>query len=179
MERRAWERMTQLYTPLVTHWSQSAKLQEADVADVVQEVFQAVAKDVHQFRTGDGMPPFRGWLYGITRHKICDHFRRRETQPPGQGGSNSQAQWAELPESESSEDSEAEAITSPDSIAFRALQLIKTDFQDATWRAFWRSTIDEQKPVDVANELGLSVGAVYTAKSRVLAHLRSEFAGLL
>ena len=32
---------------------------------------------------------------------------------------------------------------------------------------------------DVAAELGISVGAVYAAKTRVLARLRAEFQGLL
>jgi RNA polymerase sigma-70 factor (ECF subfamily) len=54
------------------------------------------------------------------------------------------------------------------------LELIRDQFADNTWQAFWRVTIDEQTPSQVAADLGMSVGAVYVAKSRVLSRLRDE-----
>lgn len=64
-------------------------------------------------------------------------------------------------------------------IVTRALKLIQVDFHETTWQAFWRVTIDGEAPDVVATSLGLSKGAVYTAKSRVLTHLRAEFEGIL
>src|SRR5215207_5403568 len=77
----AWERLVDLYAPLVYHWCRRARLGPEDTADVFQEVFRAVARTIatfHRDRTGD---TFRGWLRTITRNKIRDHFRRLEEQP--------------------------------------------------------------------------------------------------
>ena len=69
--------------------------------------------------------------------------------------------------------------TTRSELAHRALELMKTDFETQTWTAFIRTAVDGQTAGDVAAELGMSVGAVYVAKSRVLHRLRSELDGLL
>ena len=61
----------------------------------------------------------------------------------------------------------------------RALELISGDFESRTWQAFFRTTVQGDAPQDVANDLGISVWAVYKARSRVLTKLRAEFADLL
>lgn len=183
LDPEAWKRVVFLYTPIVVGWARAAKLQDDGVEDVVQEVFQAVAKSIDKFEMGPGMPAFRGWLWGITRHKIKDLFRTRLNAPKALGGSHAQRQFMEIPNQEPPYDSESDfdsqkPFAQPDSIAFRALELIKNDFQENTWKAFWRVTIDDAPAADVAKDLGISVGAVYTAKSRVLKHLRNELDGL-
>ena len=179
LDKAAWDRLSRLYTPLVWRWAINAKLQKHDAADVVQEVFQAVAKSLSRFESGDGLPPFRAWLWGIARHKIMDHFRKSSKQPTGDGGTSAQIRFLDLPEEEEIEEgSNPNSLTDKDSLAFRAIQLMKTDFKENTWQAFWRVTVDEESPADVAADLGISVGSVYTAKSRVLTHLRTELEGL-
>jgi RNA polymerase sigma-70 factor (ECF subfamily) len=61
----------------------------------------------------------------------------------------------------------------------RAVQLIHRDFSESTGRAFWEVVIGNRPPAVVAQELGISVNAVYVAKSRILARLRDEFSDLL
>jgi DNA-directed RNA polymerase specialized sigma24 family protein len=51
-------------------------------------------------------------------------------------------------------------------------------FEDRTFQAFWRVAVDGRSAEEVAEELGMKVGAVYTAKSRVLNRLREEFEAL-
>src|SRR5262249_27276083 len=46
----AWGRLVQLYAPLVDRWCRQASLQDADAADVRQEVFLAVARGLDEFR---------------------------------------------------------------------------------------------------------------------------------
>ena len=59
------------------------------------------------------------------------------------------------------------------------MELLQAEFEPRTWQAFWKIVVEEKAPADVAAELGMSKGAVYVAKSRVLKRLREEFAGLL
>src|SRR5262245_52679364 len=76
-EGQAWDRLVNLYAPLVFHWCHARGLQDQDIADVLQEVFRAVVARVNDFRkerTGD---TFRGWLRRITQNKLHDHFRRQ------------------------------------------------------------------------------------------------------
>jgi RNA polymerase sigma-70 factor, ECF subfamily len=194
----AWDRMVALYAPLVARWCRGQRLSEADAADVFQEVFQAVAAHIgrfHQSRRGD---TFRGWLRTITRNKIHDLYRRRRREPQGVGGSEAQRRMNLLSVPGDATDSvqgsagsfvppAAEpalgepALAEPTSadpaertLFRRGLELIRREFEDRTWQAFWRTAVDGRATADVAAELGMSPGAVRVAKSRVLQRLRSE-----
>jgi RNA polymerase sigma-70 factor (ECF subfamily) len=57
-----------------------------------------------------------------------------------------------------------------------AAEQVRGEFQAPTWEAFWRTAVDHASPREVAEALGLTVGAVYVAKSRVLARLRAAIA---
>jgi RNA polymerase sigma-70 factor (ECF subfamily) len=57
--------------------------------------------------------------------------------------------------------------------------LIRADFEEHTWQAFWAVAVDGRPGTDVAAELGMTPGAVYVAKSRVLRRLREDLGELL
>jgi RNA polymerase sigma-70 factor (ECF subfamily) len=174
-EPAAWERLVSLYSPLVYRWCRQAGLQAADAADVGQEVFGAVARKITEFRRDRPGATFRGWLRTITRNKILDHLRRQRSSATGMGGSEAQVLLAQLP----SGDSAADEATEASLVYHQALDLLRREFEERTWQAFWRVAINDQAPADVAVELGITINAVYLAKSRVLRRLREEFADLL
>lgn len=167
----AWNRLVALYAPLVWHWCRSCHLQEQDQADIFQEVFQAVASHLDQFqRSAQGT--FRGWLRTITRNKVCDLFRRRQHEPIGAGGSDAQRWLNQQPGPDLfAEDSQAEKAAEQ-GLIHRALGQIRLEFTERTWQAFWRTAVEEQASGDVAEDLGMSAGAVRVAKCRVLQRLR-------
>lgn len=173
----AWDRLVSLYGPLVFQWCRRWDLQDQDVADVFQDVFQAVATHIAEFRKERPGDSFRGWLRTITRHKILDHFRRLGREPGGAGGTDAQLYFAELPAP--GPDAEP-AVREPDSALFQqGLELIRAEFEDRTWQAFWRTAVDDVSPNEVAVELKMSPGSVRVAKCRVLRRLREEFGELL
>jgi RNA polymerase sigma-70 factor (ECF subfamily) len=174
-DQGAWQRLVALYGPLVEQWCRRAGLQDADVADVSQEVFWTVARKIGEFRRGPAMGSFRGWLRVIARSKMADWGRRRRGQPAGTGGDEALQRLGEAAAPEADDEPAADAQV----LYRRALQLVQRDFEERSWRAFWHVVIDSRPPAEVAQELGLSVNAVYLAKARVLARLREEFAGLL
>src|SRR5262249_42696795 len=132
-EAAAWERLVALYAPLVFHWCRRWDLREPDVADILQEVFQAVVVHVNGFRKERQGDTFRGWLRRITRNKVLDHRRRLGREPQGAGGSDAQAHFAQLPFPQPcEEESDAPAERS---LFLRALELIQRDFAERTWQA--------------------------------------------
>src|SRR5437764_1344254 len=85
-EQPAWERLVKLYTPLVYRWCRQHGVQAADAADVGQEVFQAVARRIHDFRRERPGDSFRGWLRTITRNKVRDYYRSHPSELAAVGG---------------------------------------------------------------------------------------------
>ncbi len=179
-ETDAWDRLVELYAPLVLYWCRRSPLNDQDAADVFQEVFQSVATHIEGFRKREPGDSFRGWLRTITRSKIVDHHRRGKRQPRGVGGSSVQRRWneveADLP-IEPIEGSADDRVVMSE-VLRSALERIRKHFRETTWRAFWCTAIDGRPHRDVAQEVGLSPGAVRVAKSRVLQRLRAELGEL-
>ena len=61
-----------------------------------------------------------------------------------------------------------------DELLKRAARDVKPEFRDATWDAFWQSAINGRPIAEVAEELGMSPGSIYVARSRIVARLRSR-----
>jgi RNA polymerase sigma-70 factor (ECF subfamily) len=178
-EAAAWERLISLYGPLVFHWCRRWDLRDHDIADVLQEVFQTVVSHITAFRKERKGDSFRGWLRRITQNKVLDHFRRLGREPRGVGGSEAQMRLSELPapqvcEADSDDDEAAER-----GLLRRALELIRRDFEEQTWQAFWQTAVEGRSTRDVADALAMSPGAIRVAKCRVLHRLRSELGDIL
>jgi RNA polymerase sigma-70 factor (ECF subfamily) len=180
----AWQRIVQLYAPLVVHWCRKATLPASDIDDVVQDIFLSVSRELSGFRLDRPGGTFRGWLRVITRRRIADHFRRHSDRPIAEGGTTALRRLhdARDPLAEEFEDglaSDDDAESEEGDLAHRALELIRHQFQPNTWQAFWRTAIDGAQPADLADELQMSQSAIRMARSRVLARLRQEMDGLL
>ncbi len=169
----AWERFVRLYSPVIHRWCRRSGLNVEDAADVLQEVLSAVMLHLPEFcreRPGDS---FGGWLATITRNKVRDHYRRRHGRAAARGGSTAQRQLSEIPQApELSADSIRPDAESEAWLSRRVLEMIRVEFEPRTWQAFWRTTVEGQPPAYVAEDLQMSVAAVYMAKSRVLRRLR-------
>ena len=163
-----WARFVELYTPLLYAWARRAGLQEADAADLAQDALLLLVRRLPEFEY-DRCGSFRAWLKTVALN-LYRTRRRRATLPTQEGGPEP-AGPDHAPEFEEAE--------YRDYLVRRALELMRREFPPATWKACWEYAVAGRPPADVARELGLSVNAVYLAKSRVLARLRQELAGLL
>ncbi len=180
-EPAAWERLCQVYGPLVYAWCRRAGLGAEDSADTFQEVFQALAGAIESFRRERPGDSFTAWLATVTRNKIRDFFRRQSKTPQAAGGTD-HFQWIEnVADSVGALDDGDSSVTDADetNILHRTVQSLRAEFEDRTWQAFWQTTVDGRRPADVAADLGVTPSAVYTAKSRVLRRLRDELDGML
>jgi RNA polymerase sigma-70 factor (ECF subfamily) len=175
-ETGAWDRLVQLYAPLVLSWCRRCGLQDPDAADVFQDVFLAVATHIGTFRKERARDTFRGWLRVITQRKVLDLLRRQGREPGGTGGTDAWLRLSAVPAPELASDADHVAERA---LILRGLETIREEFEPRTWQAFWRTTIDGRAPKDVADELSMSAGAVRVAKSRVLQRLREELGDLM
>jgi RNA polymerase sigma-70 factor (ECF subfamily) len=169
----AWARLARLYTPLVYRWARQRGLQDADAADVVQEVFRSVATRINSFRQDQPGASFRGWLWTITYHKLGDYFRRVSSQPEAAGGTDAQHRLQQTAEISASS-LDGPRFDADASLLHRALHVLRGEFEERTWQAFWRATVDGQATSDIAQDLGMTIRAVRQAKYRVLRRLREE-----
>lgn len=168
----AWDRFVDLYTPLLYLWATRMGLQGEDAEDLVQEVFLLLLGKLPQFQPDMG-GGFRAWLRAVAVNKWRDMQRRR-------AAALRQATSAGL--EDLAVPSAAEAVLQTEylqHVVARAIELMQTDFQPATWQACWAVVVEEQPAEKVAKELDMTPAAVYAARARVLRRLRAELDGLL
>jgi len=173
-DQHAWDRFVELYSPLVHRWCRRFGLQEADVDDVRQDVFRTVAESISSYHHEQKGGSFRGWLRTITRTRVLDFFRRKARGAQAVGGSDAQAGWLELPDVDAdpgSSDEDDKLL-----LVRRAVDLILDSCKEQNRQAFLRVVIAGEHPADVAQDLGMTVNAVYVAKSHLLRRIRQEFA---
>jgi RNA polymerase sigma-70 factor (ECF subfamily) len=171
----AWCRLVNLYAPLVAHWCSHGGVRGADADDIQQQVFQAVVRNLEDFRRDRPGDTFRGWLRIITRNKLLDYFRRQENQPQALGGTDAHRQMQQVADYELPEDDNEDL----GGLYHRALELVRNEFENRTWQAFWKVAVEGQTAGDVAAELEMTPTAVRKAKSRVLLRLRQEIGDLI
>src|SRR5262249_59088114 len=106
----SWRRLVTLYGPLIEHWCRRGGARPEDAADLAQEIFLAVAQGLERFeRRGPGS--FRGWVRGITRHKLLDSYRRAERKAAAAGGSTALQRLQEIPDPQPGSDEDADEMS--------------------------------------------------------------------
>lgn len=168
----AWTEFARLYASVVYGFARKRGLQDADAADLMQEVLRSVANAVGRLEYDPRKGTFRGWLYSITRNKIFNFLEANRRRVRGSGDSQVQQRLQELPDRDLDDD---EWDREYDRKVFAwAAERVRDEFQASTWQAFWLTAVDGRDAQDAGKQLGMSPGAVYVAKSRVLARLREE-----
>lgn len=174
-----WERLTRLYTPIVYRWVRKGGISEADAPDVVQDVFLEVFRSVTRFeRDREKNHTFTGWVRTITRRRTID-FLRRAKDPDPAGGTDARFLLEQVAAAVESASDAPVRDGSATELVRRGLELVQSCFEDRTWSAFAATALQNRPAQDVAAELGMSVGAVYVARSRVIKRLRTELDGLV
>ena len=176
-DEAAWGEFVAIYEPLIYALARRKGLQDADARDLCQEVFRAVAGAIERWDPDPAKGRFRAWLFRIARNLLVNFFADQRRQARGSGSTSVQ----DLLEARPAEDAQTQAEFAAEfkRQAFRwAAQQVQHEFADATWQAFWKTGVENRPVAAVAQELGVSTGAVYIARSRVLARLRQCVEGL-
>src|SRR5262245_58636576 len=174
-DQDAWRDFAGLYGPLVQRYGRRAGLQDADAEDLMQHVLHAVSGAIHRLEYDPAKGTFRGWLFGIARRQLSKLRDREGRHAHGSGGTDANIRLNELPAPGPDDSAWWETEYKKQRFLWAA-ERIRGDFQPASWQAFWQTAVEGQPAASVAAMLGISVGAVYTAKSRVLERIKQEIA---
>jgi RNA polymerase sigma-70 factor (ECF subfamily) len=177
-EKNAWKDLTELYRPLTLGWLNRQGVPACDLEDLRQEVLLSVVKHLPGFQHSGQRGAFRAWLRTIVCRRTADYSRAIDADTQARGGSGAIAALKQTadPDSELNRQWDEEH----DWYVLRCLlALVEEEFEPITLQAFRRLALEGASGANAAQELGLSVAAVYVAKSRVLRRIRQEAEGLI
>jgi len=170
-DQTAWNEFVTVYGPVIYQFARNRGLQDADAADMMQDVLRSVTGAIDRLDYDPRQGRFRGWLFTITRNRVMTLLASRKGKARGTGNSDVNSLLAAQPDQHGGIDQDWELEYRRSQTAL-AMEQVRTEFSDKVWSAFWKTAVDAE-PADAAGrELGMSTGAVYVAKSRVLARLR-------
>jgi len=175
---RSWQRLVDLYTPLIRDWLRRHALQASDSDDLVQDVLGVLVQELPNFRHDLRRGAFRRWLRNITANRLRTHWRKRGRRPVATGDSDFEGVLNQLEDPESRLSAEWDREHDRH-VARRLLELLAGDFEPTTWAAFRMLVLEGIDTAEVAAQLKITPNAVRIAKSRVLSRFRKEAEGLI
>jgi RNA polymerase sigma factor (sigma-70 family) len=136
----AWQEFVKLYGPMVYGFARKRGLQDADAADLMQDVMRSVSGAIGRLDYDRQQGSFRGWLFTITRNKVFNFLSARRLRPQGSGDTVTNRLLETHPDAgDGVDDWEVEYQRR---LAALAMEQIKHEFQESTWRAFWLTAVD-------------------------------------
>lgn len=173
----AWDEFLAIYQPLIYRLAVARGLQHADALDLVQEVLLAVSRSVDRWSPDPQRGRFRDWLFRIARNLMINFLTRRRHKPLG-SGDTAVAELIDIEASDAVSDTADETQVFDREYrreVFRwAAEQVRQKVRPNTWQAFWLSSVQGVGIEEVAQRLGMTVGGVYVARSRVIARLRRK-----
>ena len=177
----SWAEFLSIYGVAVYDYCRSRGLQDSDSNDVCQEVLVAVEKHLVERRHDSQKGKFRSWMFRVAHNITINHVKAKARTVGGSGDSRVASELAEIP--------------APDIIQSTVIQLgyrrhlfhwaakkVRPHATESSWQAFWKTAVNGEEPKQVALDLKMKAGAVYTARCRVIERIRvaiSEIQGEL
>ena len=167
----AWSEFVEIYGPFIYRYGLNRGLLDADAADLSQSVLIEVARCIDRFDYDHKLGRFRNWLVVIARSKLSN-LKKKDAKLDVSGGSQALRILSERPADSELADNWQQEYR--EHLFHWAAEHVRNEIEDATWKAFWLTAAENRSPADVSKELGLKVGTVYVAKSRVLVRIRAK-----
>jgi RNA polymerase sigma factor (sigma-70 family) len=165
-DRESWAEFVDVYAPLVYGFARQQDLQDADAADLTQEVLSVVSVSIGRLDYDPARGSFRGWRFTIVGNRLRNFLDRERRQHRGYGSSSAQEVLDAVP----APDDEPDVMWERDyetRLFECAAQRVCEEVQPSTWRAFWLTAVEGRSGKDAARELHMTAAAVYLAKRRV------------
>jgi RNA polymerase sigma-70 factor (ECF subfamily) len=173
----AWAQFVEIYAPLIYGHARKSGFQDADAADLTQEVLRTVARNVNKLDYDPCRGSFRGWLFTIVRNLQRNCLLQQKRHLKGRGATGMQAllDRQAAPEADDAARWEEEH---KQRLFTWAAEKVREQVKPSTWQAFWQTSVEGKSYQEVARTLHMTVGAVYVAKSRILTRIRAQIRDL-
>lgn len=170
-DRVAWDRFIAIYRPMVYRIGRRAGLQDSDAEDLAQRVMISVADAIPNWEKDPQRGGFRGWLNRVARNALISLLRSKKRHRVSLDDRESvdQALSAEAPPEEIIRVIRQEHHRNR--LRWAAEEL-RHEFTERSWQAFWLTTLGEVSVPNAAEQLSISVGSVYAARSRIMRRLQ-------
>lgn len=171
-EPGAWDALDHLYRPFVLAWFRGQLRNSLDAEDLTQDVLTVVHQELPAFEHSGRRGAFRRWLRTICMNRLLGYRRNQSLRGKAIGGSDFHALVQEVADTT---DRSAQWDREYAEATLRFLfQRVEASFELRSIQIFRRLALDNLPAAEVAKEFGMTVGAVYVARSRVLRKLREE-----
>lgn len=171
-DERAWEEFLLLYEPLVLRLMRRRGLQESDARDMTQQVLLRISGAIERYQPDGAEASFRRWLFRVARNVVVTFVTKRSRQAVVM----EDRQIAELLDATLPTSAESDLFDQEYQLQVLAwaTEQVRYEFRETTWEAFVETSINGRAIADVANQLKLSPGSIYVARSRIIARLRAK-----
>ena len=167
----AWTEFVCAYEPFLMRLVRKQGTPDCYAADVTQQLLMTIAKSVDGWQPDGKAASFRRWLGCVARNVVIRFMTRERKQITGQGGSEFLVVLEEC--TDASFDAEQVKQYERELILWAA-ELVRGEFRENSWRAFWDTEIEGRSVAEVSENLGVSTGSVYMSRSRVFARIRNR-----
>jgi RNA polymerase sigma factor (sigma-70 family) len=172
-DEQAWGEFLSVYEPFLKQMILRRGLQEADARDLTQQILARLARSVSQWQP-DGRPAsFRRWLFTVARNAALNFLSQRRREPQARGGTEFLDLLERQPAPSGREQDELDRQYRQE-VFLWAVEQVRGEFRESSWQAFWQTLIERRPVAEVAAELGVSPGAIYMSRSRIIARLKAK-----
>ena len=175
LDESAWSDFLKLYMPLVYSYGFKFGLQDSDAADLAQETMRRVVNSIHTFEYDPNRGSFRGWLLTVARNELRRMKGRLDGTKVGTGNTDVVLLLQNEPSRMEEDKWEKEYQLH---LFHWAVKLVRKEFRESTWKAFTLTVCDNTPIDEAAKMLNMSPGAIYIARSRVLARIRQAISSI-
>lgn len=171
-DREAWEEFARMVTPVLRRVAHGRGLQSLDADELVQEVLVTVMNTIGSYEPAARPGSFRRWLLTVARNAAVNHLCRRPRDQRMRDGSIALEHLAASVASPAAIEESIHLEWQSELFAL-ACRAVQPQLQPSTWTAFWKTAVEGKAAASVAEELGMNLGSVYVARSRVLAKIKN------
>lgn len=172
----AWSEFVCAYEPFLMQLVRRQGTPERHVADITQQLLMVIAKSVAGWNDDGKQASFRRWLSQVARNVVIKFMARERREISGQGGTDFFEHLVQQPDLGAMD---ATAGKYEHELVVWAADKVRSEFHEASWKAFWATQIQGKSVADVASELGVSPGSIYMSRSRILARIREKIQEVL